>query len=387
MKWKWKIHIDWRLGFIAACSSLLLLFFSYLLNNSPLFTGENLSCFAFAEWTRNHFAKNTDEENFTYINTAYDRQLTTYREDNIELGNIDVTDRGKLFSLLRLLSRTNYRYIFLDIRFEKGCESDNPTIDARLFEQIRSMKNIVLVKHHDVVNMDGVPEEKMAYNDYYSTITATNFVRYQYLMGNEESMPLYAYRELTENTITRHLGIFFTSSGHLCHNSLFLTFAPENKVSNYVNLMGDDILDSSEALENLSIMADGKIVVIGDFTHDLHDTYSGLHAGGKMLASSVMALLNGRHFINGWLVTFLFFFYIALTIMAFRPKRWYEYIPILRQVRFPILRFVLSFIGYSTVLFATSFLLGLCFRWYVSFLLPSIWFSLLSSYISYKRSV
>lgn len=360
------------------------MFISYFFNNLPLFTGERLSSFALAEWIRSSVSRSTDEDSVLYINSAYDRQLTTYREDGIALGNTDISDRRKLLKLLRMLEQTDYRYIFMDIRFEKGCESDDPAIDSMLFAQIEAMPRIVLVRHRDIENMKGVPLDKMAYNDYYSTITATNFIRYQFRMRGEESMPLYAYRELTGNTIERHALLFHTSAHHLCYNSLFLTFSPENRRTNYVNILGKDILQSKTPLSNLRRMADGKMVVIGDFVHDLHDTYSGLHAGPKMISAALMALMAHRHYVNWWMMTLLFILYFGLSLGMYTPRRWYDFIPFLKKVHFPLFTFALSFIGFTALLYITSFLLGLCFRLYLSFWLPSLWLTVMSFYISYK---
>ena len=371
---------------IAACSSAILLFLSYFHNNLPLFTGENMVCYACAEWIRERIKPDTTEEtSVVYINTAYDRQLTTYKEDGIVLGNTDITDREKLLELLQGLQQTQYKYIFIDIRFEKGCESENPAVDSALFAQIDSMDSIVLVCHHDLKNMAGVPVRKMAYNDYYSTIT-TGFVRYPFTIKNKKTMPLYAFQELTGDSIARHLGIFYSSAGRPCYNSLFLTFSPKQEVGS-LNIMGKYILNNEQFLSNLSQMVKGKIVVIGDLTNDLHDTYSGKHAGGQMLASALLALLNMQHLVNGWLMLFLFILYFVLTLGLLTDKRWYEYIPWIPYIRFPLLRYLLSFIGFSALFLCVSFLLGLCFRMYVTFLLPSIWFSVFSAYLNYKRNI
>lgn len=376
-----------RQGLLALCSSVLLVVCSYFYNNLPLFTGENLSCFALAEWTRHYFVDDAiDADSVLYINEAYDRALIPYREDGIEMGNTDITDRRKLLTLLQYLEKTDYRYIFMDIRFEEGCESPDPATDSALFAQIRQMDRIVVAQHRDVTNMNGVPQSKMALNDYYATLT-TGLVRYQYLMGEAYTMPLYAYKELTGDSIQRHLGMLYTSGGHLCYNSLFLPFAPNNAQKSYVNLLGKDILDAEEPQENLKKMANGKMVFIGDFTHDLHDTYSGAHAGTEMIASAEMMLLDHKHRVNGWLTLFKFVLYFLLSLALFLPKRWYGYVPFLSEVRFPLLCFALSFLGFGAVLYVTSFLLGVFFRIYVSFLLPALWFSILSSYMDYKRAL
>lgn len=378
--------INWRHWLIALCSSIALMVLSYYHNNFPLFTGENLTCFAGAEWIRNLFVEeDCTYKDFLFINTAYDRQLTTYREDDIALGNIDITDREKLLQLLILLKNTDYRYIFLDIRFEKGCESDNPAIDSALFDTINNMKNIVVARHQDVQNMKGAPIDKMAYNDYYSTITSTNFVRYQYRKRNDLTMPLYAFEELTGNSI-QWKGLTYISEGHRCYNSLFLSFPPEARGGDYINQMGEDILLSDAPEDNIKRMANDKYVVIGDMVHDLHDTYSGMHAGSKMIAAAFLALLKHSHWINWWLMAFLFILYFIMTLGIFATKRWYEYIPSLQQIRVPILCFIFSILGYAAVLGCTSFLLGICFRMYVTFWLPTLWFGVFSSYITYKRN-
>lgn len=379
-------YINRRHWLVAASSALVLVVLSYYLNNAPLFTGENLTCFAAAEWIRNAIHNDDNAyDDFLFINTAYDKQLTTHREDNIPLGNIDITDREKLRQLLLLLQNTKYKYIFLDIRFEQGCESDDPAVDSALFATIRNMDRIVVAKHQDIPNMTGVPIDKMAYSDYYSTITSTNFVRYLYRKKDGLTMPLFAFKELKGDSIEWN-GLFYRSEGHICYNSLFLTFPPEKQGGDYTNQMGKDILFSNAPEENIKLMADGKYVIIGDMVHDLHDTYSGMHSGSKMIAAAVSALIHHKHWVNHWLTAFLFVLYFLMTLGIYATKRWYEYIPSLSQIRIPLFYFALSFLGYTAVLGCTSFLLGLCFRWYVTFWLPSLWFGVLSSYVTYKRN-
>ena len=206
------------------------------------------------------------------------------------------------------------------------------------------------------------------------------------MIDNKKTMPLYAYQELTGDSIARHLGIFYTSAGRPCYNSLFLTFSPKKEVVGSFNIMGKYILQNEQFLSNLSKMVNGKIVIIGDLTNDLHDTYSGKHAGGQILASALLALTNEQHLVNGWLMLFLFILYFILTIGVLTDRRWYEYIPWVKSIRFPLLRYLLSFVGFSALFLCVSFLLGACFRMYVTFLLPSIWFSVLSAYINYQRN-
>ena len=352
-----------------------------------LFTGENLTCFALAEWCRQQiYGDETSDKDMLFINVAYDRTLTTYKPNGIPLGNIDITDRQKLQQLLYLLSQTECRYIMMDVRFEKGYESDNTAIDSLLFHQIASMDNIVVANHSDMTPLNDSIATRMAYQDYYSTITSTNFIRYEYLHGDKESMPLHAYKQLYNDSILRHLGgLYYTSGSRLCYNSLFLTFPPETRHPRHIQLLGQDILSSEQPLDDLKYMAKDKVVVIGDFINDKHDTYSGMHSGPVILATSFTALVEHKHYVNWWKTLLLFILYFALTMMMQTEKRWWEYIPVLRKTRFPLLQFALSLLGYSTLILIVSFLLGLFLHVYVSFLLPSLYLSILSAYISYKH--
>ena len=61
-------------------------------------------------------------EDALFVNVAYDKQLIE-RHDNygMTVGDVDITDRTKLCSFLKMLQKADsYKYIFLDVRFEKG---------------------------------------------------------------------------------------------------------------------------------------------------------------------------------------------------------------------------------------------------------------------------
>ena len=73
------------------------------------------------EWPFNSDST-TDNEEACFINISHDRQLVSIDPRDSTAGNIDITDRAKLLAFLQMLERDNvpYKYILLDIRFEKG---------------------------------------------------------------------------------------------------------------------------------------------------------------------------------------------------------------------------------------------------------------------------
>ena len=129
----------------------VLLIFSYVLNNQPLFTGEDLNQYAWMEFLKNKMglSEQVDYSDSLFINVSYDKQLIEKKDEfGMPVGNIDITDRTKLLALLNILDSTNqYRYIILDVRFEKGLDSE---MDSALFSKIKNMKRIVVANHLDV---------------------------------------------------------------------------------------------------------------------------------------------------------------------------------------------------------------------------------------------
>lgn len=77
-------------------------------------------------------------------------------------GAISITDRGKLLQFLGTIANTDYKEIFLDVRFlqtaegltssECLLETDSQT-DKKLFTLISKMRNIVVATHPDISSL------------------------------------------------------------------------------------------------------------------------------------------------------------------------------------------------------------------------------------------
>ena len=370
----------------------LLLLLSYVLNNQTLFTGEDLNQYAWTELLKNKLGIKEQKQDVEalFINVAYDKQLIEITDEyGMPVGNTDVTDRAKLLRILRLLHQSDsYHYIFLDVRFEKGYSI--PEIDSLLFNEIISMRNIVVANHSDIEIADKSLLPKTALSDYYSTIVATNFARYKYLYGSISSVPLYAYHELTGQTIEKH-GIFYTCSGRLCQNSLLIPipiryFGEYNGIGDkvYYNL-GSDLLDSySEA--DLSELVKDKYIVIGDMVEDIHDTYSGPTPGSVLTYYAFLELMKERHFVSWGLMSFLALLYFSISLSLFSKKSIVQIIPIRYRPKSRLMLFAMSFLGYSLTLSATAIGLNVFFSKSVSIFIPSTLFAIQKTIINYQRN-
>lgn len=360
---------------------------SYFLNNQPLFTGEDLEQYAWMEWVRDRWSSKEKEDALTplYINVSYDKQLTELCDErNRILGNIDITDREKLLTLLRMLHITGqYKYVFLDIRFEKGYNTES---DSALFAEISSMDRIVVATHSDIELADTLLTKKAAVNDYSATVTS-NFVRYEFSQDGKPSMPLYAYAELTGKTIKKEYTIIYKCDGELCHNSLFVRFPVESfeekdegdKV--YYNL-GSDILKYYDE-DDLAILTKDRYIVIGNLKDDVHDTYAGSRPGSVITFYAFRALMKGEHLVSWWVIVFFLVIYFCISLSLFSHHSWLDCIPLTKKSK--LCYFLLSLLGYGMVLFMITVILNLFWGITTSFLIPSSWFAIQNLIINYKR--
>lgn len=382
-----------RVALIVSLFNMLILsLLSYILNNQSVFIGEDLNQFAWMQILKNKLGieKQVTKDSVLFVNVAYDKQLIELSDDfDIPIGNTDITDRKKLLTFLQMLSATKkYKYIFLDVRFEKGY--DVTEIDSLLFSEINSMKNIVVANHSDMELADSILLNKSAISDYNATIFSTNFVRYRYSYDDKQSIPLYAYNELTGKNINK-TGFIYTCNGRFCYNSLFLDFPIEkfnefddNNKKKYYNL-GSDLIDCYTE-QDIATLTNGKYVVIGDMIEDLHDTYSGFKPGAVITYYAFQSLMEGKHFVKTWLLILMAIVYFTISLLQFSYRSIKERIPCVRKSKSKLIHFILSFVEYTLLLLFVAIILNLFWSISTSIILPSIYFAIQKIIIKYKRT-
>ena len=326
------------------------------------------------------------------INVAYDRELTTAYDDNgFEIGNIDVTDRKKLIRLLRKLKEADYNYIMLDVALDDKYTTAD---DKELADLILSMPNVILPKSSDYKLVDKRLNERARYSDYSVHIAEYNFVKYDFLRENENTMAYQLYQDLTGNKIERK-GPFYFFNGNLANKSVVLRhpvklwnkFREKAPESEYASLemynMGVDLLDIDA---NFGLLANKKIVVIGDFTdNDLHDTYLGKIAGPIININAYYALANDNLSLPWWYILFLLVLYFSISFCIMRRIPFFERVGLLRKIKSKLIRFFFSLVGVTTLLTIIGVLVYLIFSLEFNILIPSIYFSILLALVNYKN--
>ena len=290
-----------------------------------------------------------------FINVSRDLQLVYEDTNRPSEGYATITDRRKLFQFLQKVERDSidYKYIMMDIRFEKKYETE---YDDSLYAIIQRMPRIVIATHQkndsggDYEIADNRLLEKCGMSDYNQYGIVTNFSRYTFLQAGKPSMALKMYDDLNhqETSVKQwdNRPVYYTD-GHLCINSpmMYLTgtvlnfedytmlqFAREQaQMQNgletgmeaesaklddeqgsyyfYMNLGGDFV--DNEFKRDLKWDGDlkDKIIIIANFEDDVHDTYVGKVAGAYITWMAYQYLCNGNHVLDWGFVLLNFLCY------------------------------------------------------------------------------
>ena len=364
---------------------------TYFMNNCSLLTRENLDLYAGLEYMFG--SDETVNDSVLLVNIAYDKQIAKKIVDGITVGNTDVTDRKALIKLLRNLREmpqdSSYRYIFLDVCFEAG---DETNFDSELFKEIESTPRLVIANHNDIVLADEKLMSKAAYSDFLITLTSNNFVRYKYLREEGESMPLRAYRELYSDSIKRHSWLFYSCNNGLCQNTHVVKSVlkvdestdESNRGSSFMTRSYYQNLNKINDVYNLSEMAKNKYVVVGNMIDDKHDTFFGKIPGSVLIFSAYWSLKNGENVVKLWIEVLFFMLFFCISLSLFSKEPVIEKISWVRKSKSKILHFVMTFLSYSTVIFVATIILYLCFNVISSIWVPALYFSIQKAYFTYK---
>ena len=206
---------------LAVLLSIVVILTSYFVGNTSYpMAGEKAALVKLNNWKSYlNLTHDSVPDDVLLLNVSYDKTMTPYQEEGLELGQIPITDRRKLLDFLtKARQADNYKYIMMDVILERGIETES---DSALFHTIASMPRIVIPVHSDVPLQDSILYAKAANADYNITHDETNFTRFQFLNDGVPSMPLKMYEAQTGNTIEKH-GPFYTCDGHLCSSAITL---------------------------------------------------------------------------------------------------------------------------------------------------------------------
>jgi hypothetical protein len=296
-----------RNGIVIAISmglSVLFIYIDYLAQNCKYPFFDNLMVYSLTEYfaPKDKTPLSFYNDSVVCVNVAHDKALTTYTDKKGRyLGNDYITDRDSLLKFLSIANKSQYKYIFLDVRFSKRHKTET---DSALFALLCSMKNIVVSNHanygdYELADERLKPITGMA--DYGITLT-TGFSRYEFLQDDEPSVALKMYRDIDHGDIVRH-GNFYRdkATNRVCLNTPFIPmprlesniYEDDGRYRNRYPYLGTKWLSLPEDVVIDSLR--GKYVLIGDFDEDLHGTYIGDVPGPMLSFISYKFIKDGKH--------------------------------------------------------------------------------------------
>lgn len=387
---------------ISSLVSLFLIIVGYFANNWSILTGESILTLSTSQLLGNFY--DPDDNDVFFVNVSYDREIVKLKDEPEK--NSAIVDRIKLYKFLKVLKEEGeYKYIVLDILFDTNEVSE---MDSLLYPLIASMKNIVVARDTSL-GMDSILLEKSALVDYDAINTQSTFLRYKYLREGEiPSIPLKVYEDLhPKDSIKKH-GLVYTSGNKLCQNACFIPFddkffssqldsQTEGWNEEYLYNLGADILNDPTSLreddwkKNIISLSKGKYVFVGDYKNDMHDTYMGTRPGTYILYRAFKTLEENKHIVSFctliiWFIVFTGTFYL---IISDRKKhhlpRFIRKLIKNNLLKSRFIRFILSLVGYTFILWLCSLLQYVFTQTFYSITIPLIVFALTKLFMDYRK--
>lgn len=365
----------WR-AVLSATVALALILGDYLLDNYPYPVLDDVDSLAFIELMSERVAHRTNDS-ILYLNVAYDKQLVPLTDDfGDTMGSAVVTDRAVLLHLLEAAENADYRFLVLDVRFDQGMHTDS---DSALWAVMARLPRFAYSAHSEGENAaDSSILHIASISDYGATLS-TGFTRWQFLQEAGESMPMTMYRSIDGGDIRRH-GCFYTDRGRLCRNTLFIPLPsdillperPDGQVR--YPLLSSQVMRWNDDSELAGMMRD-RIVVVGDFDGDTHDTYIGSVPGPVLISCAYGQLRQGAHLVSWWFVLFIFSVYGLICYRVLSASPLWERFGWVR--RHPALSTLLSFFGWEFLLTLLSVAMYLIMAESFITFLPAVTFTAL----------
>ncbi|MDB5014604.1 MAG: hypothetical protein JWQ25_2806 [Daejeonella sp.] len=259
--------------------------------------------------------KDPPEKDFLFINLAYEKALIPLESG---LGNEVVTDRAKLAAFFDILKRNQkqVKFTVCDVFLKGTSESD-----SLLQNSVKGIPNIVFPTHH---NEEGKVEQldlqvPHALADY--RMASGGFLKFKLFQDDSLlTIPVYLFEKTQNKHIKASNGISW-ENGHPSFNSIVIDYQirshelfeqgeyPVVNLSELLILPEEVIV--TEFLKN-------RIVLMGDFNNDVHETVFGPMPGTLILLNVYLTLKDGYHLLSlSWLLFILTGYTVFSRLMLF----------------------------------------------------------------------
>ncbi len=325
-----------RLLLYSIVNAFIMLFLAYFWLSLPRTFGDEAFLIKWSSLVKKSlfaFDKKPDPNQVLFIDVSGSK--TIIRDPNPEIPSIFpdsffhrkvITDRAELVKLFQIMerSRTDIDLIVCDVLFE-----DSTPYDKQLQGVIQKFGDKILTVNHIesenqvITSVIQAPNATATYRS-----TQDLFMKYPLIiLDSLKTVPLRMY-ELTDKKLLHKWGPWYFFNNQLSlpapivdfkvrQSDFFIGGTMEDR--NFTIFPMGTLLESNEfmAAEHLDSYFKNKIILIGDFKNDLHNTPFGTLPGLLLIYNAYLTLKGNQHLIDPMWILFLFFSFYTLSYRIF----------------------------------------------------------------------
>ncbi len=264
-----------------------------------------------------HIDEDPPKKDFLFINLAYEKALIQ-RDDGP--GTEVITDREKLTAFFNILKRhqNDVKFTVCDVLL-KGASLH----DSLLQSSVSGIQNVVFPTH---LTDDGQPE-KLTVNvphaiaDYQAV--SGGFLKFNLFQNDTlPTLPVYLFEVINGRKLETRNGWYF-EDGRPALSTLIIDYQIRShelfEEAEYpVITLSELLMLPEEVIVNEFLK--GRMIIMGDFNQDIHDTVFGSTPGPLILLNVFLTLNDGHHLISIWWLIFLLVSYTLFSRLMLFPN-------------------------------------------------------------------
>ena len=260
-----------------------------------------------------------DKQDYLFINTAYDQVLIETETEYGDTGTVAIADRHMLAMLFDKMAAFDNRheYILCDLFFDHSSGDD-----SLLNKSLKKIKKIIAPTEYDKERKRLIKPKiniQAAQADYITYEGLVSKVRLYAEDSRSKTLPLIMYEDRNNIKIkTKALGMFY--DGDYIPRSVYPRYFFDAEAIKEHEMRLKQVVDiwQINGRRFYESALQGKIIIIGNFTSDRHNTFVGPMPGSLVLFNTYLTLQAGYPMLG---VRWLFF-----ALLAFAGLCYYELI-------------------------------------------------------------
>lgn len=303
-------------------------------------------------------------------------------------GVTTITDREQLAGFLEIINKVSggqYTQIVFDIVFNQ----DSPD-DQRLKKAMDKCPKLLIARGQADENgkssiFSDVSSGYVGYEISSGYLSSGSMVKYRLVnAASGKSLPAVLYERVNNIPVEKFAGIALIGGKPALNNILL-----ESRIT-AESLTGKDgsskILpfeDVTTLLQNndsmfFRLLLKDKIIVVGDFENDLHETVHGPMPGPLVLANVYLSLTEGTGRISAGLFTCIFIAFILISWILLYPLKWMEHFHAWSE-KTPVGLFLGQFFLFGFIILLLALSVFLVFGFELNITMLTLYSSLLST--------